>query len=263
MSIVEGHRGNERTGLSGRWIRRGLLALFITITSITAVSAQEATEPPAPEPQAVEVQAADELVLKGDYYAPESDAAPAVLLLHQLNSSRSSWSPLIPALLDEGYAALAVDLRGHGQTGGANDWDAAVGDVQTWLDWLREQPGVRAEAVSVIGASIGSNLALVGCGNDAACVTAIALSPGTDYFGVTTEDAVSAGLRRRSALLVSARNDHPSIDGVLELFALARGEIGVQIYNDGIHGTSMFHPHGDSLIPLIVNWLNAHTPEEE
>jgi hypothetical protein len=92
-------------------------------------------------------------------------------------------------------------------------------------------------------------------------VTAIALSPGSDYFGVTPADAVSAGLRLRSALLVSAQNDHPSIDGVRELFGLATGEVGVQIYNDAIHGTGMFVPHGDSLIPMIVNWLNAHMPE--
>jgi hypothetical protein len=95
------------------------------------------------------------------------------------------------------------------------------------------------------------------------CATAIALSPGTEYFGIRTEDAVSAGLRLRSALLVAGRNDHPSIDGVMALIDAARGEIGVQIYNDGIHGTNMFPPHGDSLIPLIVNWLNAHTTEAE
>jgi pimeloyl-ACP methyl ester carboxylesterase len=241
-------------------------AILIIVLLATAVSgfAQEATEDaPVPVLETVEVQAGDDLLLKGDYYAPAAENAPAVLLLHQLGSNRASWSPLIPALLDAGYAVLAVDLRGHGETSGEINWMAATEDVQAWLDWLRAQPGIRADAVTVIGASIGANLALVGCGSDPDCVTVIALSPSTDYFGVTTENAVSAGLRLRSALLVTARNDHPSVDGVRELFELARGEIGVQIYAGAIHGTGMLAAYRDSLIPMILNWLNAHIPELE
>ena len=248
-----------------RWKKwRTLLALLVATCTIFAVSAQEATEEPsAIEPQEVEVEAADGLILKGSYYAQESEVAPAILLLHQLYSNRTSWSPLIPALLQESYAVLAVDLRGHGETGGADDWPAAVEDVQTWFEWLAEQPGVQTDGISMIGASIGSNLALVGCGHEPMCATAIALSPGTEYFGIRTEDAVSAGLRLRSALLVAGRNDHPSIDGVMALFDVALGELGVQIYNDGLHGTNMFSLHENSLIPLIVNWLNAHKSELE
>ena len=46
--------------------------------------------------------------------AAESDGAllPAVLLMHQHNGRRRNWNPLIPALLDAGYVALAVDLVG-------------------------------------------------------------------------------------------------------------------------------------------------------
>jgi dipeptidyl aminopeptidase/acylaminoacyl peptidase len=155
------HEGTKITKKSKVGARRAL-PLQVTICVIILImgvlfpaQAQEATEE-AVTPQAVEVEAADGLLLRGDYYAPAAENAPAVLLLHQLGSSRVSWSPLIPALLDEGYTVLAVDLRGHGETGGTSDWTAAVSDVETWLDWLRAQPGVRADAVSIIGASIGS-----------------------------------------------------------------------------------------------------------
>jgi hypothetical protein len=48
-------------------------------------------------------------------------------------------------------------------TGGSQDWDLAVEDRQVWLDWLREQDGADNARIAIIGASIGSNLALMGC----------------------------------------------------------------------------------------------------
>ena len=110
---------------------------------------------------------------------------------------------------------IAVDLRGHGETGGSNDWQAAIGDVQTWLDWIESQPSIDPDRIALVGASIGANLALVGCANDAHCVTAVALSPGTDYFGITTSDAIVT-LRDRSALLVASQTDQPSGTSVRE-----------------------------------------------
>ena len=76
---------------------------------------------------------------------------------------RADWLPLIPALTNAGYRVIAVDLRGHGETGGSNDWQAAIGDVQTWLDWIEAQPSMNPDKIAIVGASIGANLALVGC----------------------------------------------------------------------------------------------------
>lgn len=245
-----------------KMIKRTLLMTMLLFTT-TFAAGQEATPEAAAEPLAVEVEAADGLMLQASYYAPVGENIPSVLLLHQNQSNRHGWDLLLPHLLSEGYAVVAVDLRGHGETGSTSDWQAAIGDVQTWLDWMRAQPGIAPDAISIIGASIGSNLALVGCGNDPECVTAIALSPSLDYFGVTTSDAVEHQLRRRSALLVTGQNDGQSARGVKELVSLSRGEIGTQFYFSGSHGTGMFLPHGSTLIPLIINWLNAHTPSTE
>ncbi len=100
--------------------------------------AQDASTPTAPTPVRVEVQAADGLTLVGDLYNAELDVqTPAVLLMHMYGGRRTDWRALIPALTGAGYRVIAVDLRGHGETGGSNDWQAAVGDVQTWLDWMR------------------------------------------------------------------------------------------------------------------------------
>lgn len=235
-----------------------LFALLLALP----VAAQEPL--PVGTPQVVQVNAVDGLVLFGDYYAVPTTfippgGAPAVLLLHMLGSNRNAWSPLVPALTAEGYHVLAVDLRGYGQTGGDPNWELAVGDIQTWLLWLRQQTGVKTSAIYLVGASIGGNLALIGCASDPQCVTAVALSPGLDYHNVLPESAIVNGLRGRSALLVVAQGDTYSADSVRQLVVNAVGEIGAQFYNGQAHGTNLLVIPEDPA-GLILHWLEAHRP---
>jgi pimeloyl-ACP methyl ester carboxylesterase len=214
-----------------------------------------------PEPQRIEVAASDGLTLIGHYYAsPEvavgDTGAPAVLLLHQNRSSKESWSPLLPYLYNAGYASLAVDMRGFGETGGAMDWPLAEQDMFTWVNWLREQPGVDPERVSLIGASIGANLALRGMAADERVVTAVALSPGLNYFDMTTPDAITA-IGDRPVYLVASHSDAPSGSDTKQLAALAAGQLLVRLYPGSTHGTNLFMVQ-DDLIPTITAWLDVH-----
>ncbi len=237
-----------------------LLTLFLLI--IVPVLAQDAT--PTPEPTLVKVAASDGLMLVGDYYAAPGDGdKPVVVLMHMYQNVRQSWKEFVPKLLDAGYSVLNVDLRGHGETGGVTNWPLAVTDVQTWLDWLREQPGIRDDAVSIIGASVGSNLALIGCANDKACVTAIALSPGSDYFGLRPKDFIAEGLKDRSALVVASQKDSASAQGVKQFAVSATGELGVQLYSGSLHGTNILNSKvfRERLTKMMINWLDDHTPK--
>jgi acetyl esterase/lipase len=156
-----------------------------------------------------------------------------------------------------------VDLRGHGATGGKTNWPLAVTDVQAWLDWLRAQPNIRANSVSIIGASVGSNLALIGCANDKDCVTAIALSPGSDYFGLRPKDFITEGLKDRSALLVASQKDGESATGVKQFAVTATGEIGIQLYSGSLHGTNILNSpvYKERLTNMMISWLDDHTPK--
>jgi pimeloyl-ACP methyl ester carboxylesterase len=229
--------------------------LVLVLIGLAAPAAAQDT----PEPQRVEVTASDGLTLVGNFF-PASDAAddtgaPTVLLLHQFGASKTSWGPLIPALYDAGYTLLAVDLRGHGETGGSLDWPLAEQDTQTWLDWLREQPGVDPERLSIIGSSIGSNLALRGMADDERVVTAVAISPGLDYYGVTTQDAIET-IGQRPVFLATAQRDTQSSAGVKTLATVVQGDALVRIYRGNAHGVSLFS-QGD-FIPMIVSWLDTH-----
>lgn len=202
--------------------------------------------------ETVSIATNDDLALIGDYYRPAGDAPRgSILLLHMLGNRRQSWAPLIPALVEANFAVLAIDMRGHGETGGLQDWALAEDDTQILIDWLREQ--APDAPVGIVGASIGSNMALRGMANDAEVVTAVALSPGLDYRGVTTDDAVTA-IGERPLFLVASRNDNPSGSDTQALFDLATGETQFRLYNGRIHGTGLFVSE-PTIVDLVSAWL--------
>ncbi|MCU0465689.1 MAG: alpha/beta fold hydrolase [Anaerolineae bacterium] len=244
-----------------------LIFAFLIVLSLSVWGgAAQDDAPTLPEPARVEVEASDGLVLVGDLYTPTETAeggAPALLLMHQNQSRRRSWEPLLPALVEAGYVVLSVDLRGHGETGGRPDWALAQEDTQLWLTILQAVEGVSAEKIALMGASIGSNLALVGCAANEACQTAVALSPGLNFFNVQPEEAVSDGLRRRSALLIATRSDRESVEAVRQMAATSNGEIGLRVYGGFAHGTELFEDELVSVQRLVLSWLEETFDDEE
>lgn len=230
---------------------RHFLLLIVCFLLVIPTIAQDES----PTFETIELPATDELMLVGDFYVPDAlDApAPAILLMHMNRGRRSDYAPLIPALLDSGYVVLTVDLRAHGETGGGRDWDLAIEDTQVWLDWLREQDAVDGSRLATIGASIGSNLALVGCANDGDCVTAVALSPGEDYFGVMPGESLVDGL---NAFLVASHNDRQSADSIRAFFNDASGYVSTRMYLGRAHGTQLFSNELESISNAIIVWLD-------
>jgi pimeloyl-ACP methyl ester carboxylesterase len=238
--------------------KRTLITLLIAAALLAWVAPAAAQDGP-PEPQRIELEASDGLLLVGNYFAPTDpgeSGAPAVLLMHMYGSKKEAWIDLLPPLTGAGYAVLAIDMRGHGETGGPDDWPLAEEDMHLWIDWLREQDGVDPAHVSLVGASIGSNLALRGIADDPDIVTAVALSPGLDYFGMLTEEAM-LDTGERPVFLVAAQRDRESAASVKTLAALTQGDTLVRIYTHSAHGTGIFMLEED-LAPSIIHWLDAH-----
>ena len=60
---------------------------------------------------------ADGTALKATYMSP-GQPGPAMLLVHQCNMDRTSWSGIASQLVDAGVHVLTLDLRGFGDSGG-------------------------------------------------------------------------------------------------------------------------------------------------
>lgn len=114
------------------------------------------------------MQVVDGLTYRGTAYVPSDRDGifPTVVLHHGFGSMRQEagrlFVQLSRALAEHGIMAVAFDRAGHGESDG-DFFDTTVSsDVATSLELLRrvrEQPGVDAERIHLIGMSIGSVVA--------------------------------------------------------------------------------------------------------
>ena len=224
-----------------------------TLTSSTAESARGESL----SPSNVTVTGAQGLELQGTHMPAANAEAPAVLLLHMYGSDRRSWQSYAEDLAAAGIASLAIDLRGHGDTGGEEDWELAQQDVAAAFDWLQANPGVDPSRVGILGASIGANLALVQASSYPVNVAAAALlSPGLDYFRVEIE-----GLAKEAQgvplFLAASENDGYSAETVRILAEEAPGNNTLSVFDGASHGTDMFASHPELADTLTQFLLEA------
>ena len=99
------------------------------------------------------------LTLVADIDGPES--GQPVILLHGGGQTRHSWSKAVLELAAAGYRAIALDLRGHGESEwcpeGRYALDDHIADLGTVMDSLHSAP-------VLVGASLGGVVSLVGQG---------------------------------------------------------------------------------------------------
>ncbi len=234
-------------------------AEVVIVVTDTAVSD---TPPPAPETldpiSDLTIVADDGTPIATTLYLPEGDGPfPGVMLLHMLGARRQDWEErgLTEMLTEAGYAVLAVDMRGHGETPGSRDWDVIEQDLMTVWQEFSEMAQVDGENTAVVGGSIGSNMALITGDNIPEIQTVILLSPGLDYRGVTTDDRIES-YGERPILIVASAEDKYAADSSQTLLDLASENAELSMLNGAGHGTNMLTQ--TAVRQEIVAWLDAN-----
>jgi pimeloyl-ACP methyl ester carboxylesterase len=107
-------------------------------------------------------------------------ARPVVALIHGAGQDHSLYRYLTRLLAHRGYAALAVDLPGHGRTPGP-----ALDDISGMAAWVLDLLGGAGVAASaIVGHSMGSLVALECAARAPARVTALFLTGPSDSMAV-------------------------------------------------------------------------------
>ena len=145
----------------------------------------------SPDETSVDIQTFDLVQLKGGFEIPKAVPAPipAVLLLHGYGEDRKVWDAFRAQLIARGFAVLALDLRGHGESKTKNrrplaaspEWRTSshdfAQDVDPALDWLKKQPRLDSKKIVIVGYDVGANLALVSSGKFTEVRTVVAIKP--------------------------------------------------------------------------------------
>lgn len=112
--------------------------------------------------QDVYIQTQDRVSIAATFRPGRNDRSPAVLLLHGVGASRQATGRNAAWLGSLGYATLAVDFRGHGQssveprTFGLRE----ALDARAAFDWLKHRQN--DAPVAIIGISLGGAASLIG-----------------------------------------------------------------------------------------------------
>ncbi|MDO8581982.1 MAG: alpha/beta fold hydrolase, partial [bacterium] len=222
--------------------------------------------------QKVSFQTSDDVTIVGNYVQGDV-GKPVVLLLHMMPATKESWASMQTTLNDKGWGSLAIDLRGHGESTYRGteriyytdfedeDHQASGKDIEAAMQFLKEK-GVEESNVYMIGASIGANLALRYAATHHAIPAVVLLSPGLEYRGVATLEAIRALAQTQSLFLVASDDDAYSFSTIRELYnAAAQLIVRERMEGNGFgHGTTMLEKN-PQWVADIVEWLvRAYSP---
>ncbi|HUR28139.1 MAG TPA: alpha/beta fold hydrolase [Planctomycetota bacterium] len=151
-----------------------------------------------PAPSRVALEAPDKQALVATYYPPTEsmDKASAVLLVHDAGRSREELLPLALRLQKSGFAVLALDLRGHGESataeldwkqldeeGQGKAWNSMAGDIKAGVEFLGTQKGVLPASVSLLSSGASSLLIARHAVRDERVRELVLIDPKTEGFG--------------------------------------------------------------------------------
>jgi pimeloyl-ACP methyl ester carboxylesterase len=253
---------------------RTCLILAILIACI--VTSATRTQQSHPTPQIVDLKSADGVVLKATYI-PAGKPGPGILLFHQSNRTRTSWDDMARQLAVAGINTLAVDGRGHGESGGRREdaIEKTSVDMEVCFQFLISQPGVQRDVIGLAGAgSYGVIYALETARLHPSHIKSLAMLSG-DSFAPGIEFLHQAS--QLPELFVIADKDEypPTVETMMWLYARASSPMRKLIHYSaaedapwlwyetsdpnkvaatGSHGTDLFTTHPD-LPGIIVQWF--------
>lgn len=162
---------------------------------------------------------------------------PAMVIVHGAGSRKENHADFARACASAGWAALAYDVRGHGDSRDELT-PAAFGDVDRMARLLAGIEGVDAERVCVRGSSMGGHAAIHAAGSSAAVAGAIAICP-------AGERELQRGLRRRTLEVRAGPRARADLTAWLSQHDLRESVAAM-----GAKPLLLIHARGDERIPF-------------
>lgn len=221
----------------------------------------------------IEIQTKDSRIIKAKFIFENSNAKkkyPVVVLLHSIGYSSLDWGGLIPSLNNTGYAVLAIDLRGHGQsvydkTFHKKSWTYFTNktyqkfpsDVNEILKQTQTQIKMADMTnFAIIGADIGANTAILAAKDmKIKPKTIILISPTENFKGMYIPVAMTE--LEMPILSMTSTKDRYCLQAQKKLARFSQGGFYAQNYPNGGMGMLMIKVN-PSMSKDITNWIKKY-----
>jgi dienelactone hydrolase len=228
------------------------------VALIPVIKMEDTPEPiPQVPKKEIDLFTSDGIHIKADFY-DDVRTEKGVILVPMLGRTKETMADLASFLHPAGYKCLAIDPRGHGrsqqnwQSFTSRDFTNISNDIRAAKDYLSAHG---SKKVSIIGASIGANLALAYSVTDSEVRTIVMISPGLDYRGV--KSALAAPEMRRPFLIIVSKEDDYSYKSSVQIDRLSGSEeTKLDVFEGLGHGTEMFKDR--KILKVIREWLDIH-----
>jgi dienelactone hydrolase len=239
----------------------GRIALASSLLFVPALALAQHAEH-AKKDLDVTLKAPDGTTLKATYYSP-GRPGPGIVLLHQCNRDRRSWTEFAAQAAARGYHVIAMDYRGYGESQGERFEDFQEqqpvvdgkwpGDIDAAFTYLVAQPGVDKNRIGAAGASCGVNQSLLLARRHPEVKTVVLLSgnatpPAREYLRQTPGLPVFAS---------ASVDDGNAVAGMKWILGWSQSKDNKFVeYQKAGHGTDMFAVE-KGLQPAILDWFDA------
>ncbi len=146
------------------------IALPIGVGISVVLPYEETVGAPPAGFEAITLTTDDQITLAGWYKPPLNGAV--IIVIHGAGASREGMRPYAELLARHGYGVLALDLRGHGASGGSTNrlgWQGTR-DVKAAVDYLKTRTEVKT--IGGLGSSLGGEV-LLGAASECPAIKAI------------------------------------------------------------------------------------------
>jgi len=203
----------------------------------------------------------DGVTIKGNYFKPLIKKAPVFLLLHMMPATKESWNDFAAIIQKNGYAALAIDMRGHGESTDRNgvkldykefkdeEHRNSMNDIASAKEFLARQNGIDMSRIAIAGASVGANLAIWQASIDKDVSLIVLLSPGLNYRGILADEL--APKFKGYVYILASEGDTKAAEGSRKLANIFPGETKLEILEGNLHGTNMLN---QEIMNDVLKW---------
>jgi len=198
--------------------------------------------------EAVKLRTYDGVQLAASLYLPEpgTDWAEGIIVCHGLGSRKENYADFGVRASEAGFAVLAIDLRGHGKSGGRLDGNV-FNDVAAALSYLQSRPEVNPMSIAIRGSSMGGWLAVHTAAHLVDLTAVVAYCPPTESLLNITVEEIAMVQRGHASTVVSGDIPRVDVDSLMRL--LYRLDIRKAARRINPRPLLLVHCEGDKVVP--------------